>query len=294
LQCKYCGEIYKVPLYRAEVSHYCSRNCADKARQDNLVGMTFGSWRVLSKSPDLGKDGRTQWLCSCECGYRRIFPRGQLRSGMKSKCLRCSKLSIENTYEPIDDKATCVVCGDGTAFIVDTADLPIVRQYQWWHDDKNYIKTKIYGRGVPIQRLLLGVKARCVYVDHVSGDTLDNRRNNLRICQPAENKRNQKRYKNNSTGYKGVGIASKTGAYIARITFDGKTHHINYTQDIIVAAQAYNIAAEILHGEFARLNEVPPPTAALKNYITNKVNRLFNTGGFIMPEIEVNCHYADN
>jgi len=121
-------------------------------------------------------------------------------------------------------------------------------------------------------------------IDHINRNPLDNRRVNLRVCTNQQNCCNRGLRSDNSTGYKGVGWHK--GKYEARIGCFGKRAVLIYTNNITKAAQSYNIAAEILHGEFARLNEVPPPSSALRNYITGKVNRLFNTGGLILPENE--------
>jgi len=86
----------------------------------------------------------------------------------------------------------------------------------------------------------------------------------------------------NRTGYKGV--SWHRGKFIARVGYFGKRIELLYTDDVIEAAQAYNIAAALLHGEFSLLNDVPPPTAGLIVSIESKVNRLFNTGGFLTPE----------
>ena len=56
---------------------------------------------------------------------------------------------------------------------------------------------------VELHRWLMG-EPKGKYVDHISGDTLDNRRSNLRVCSNAANIRNGKIRTNNTTGVTGV------------------------------------------------------------------------------------------
>lgn len=88
------------------------------------------------------------------------------------------------------------------------------------------------------------------WVDHKDGDGLNNTRKNLRVATRAENKRNQRRYKNNTSGFKGV---SRRGArWTARIQLDGKSTFLGVFETPREAHVAYCAAATQLHGEFAR------------------------------------------
>lgn len=91
-------------------------------------------------------------------------------------------------------------------------------------------------------------------VDHINGNTLDNRRENLRICDCTENNCNVPCRSNNTTGYKGVGWRKERGKYRARIKLNGKETHLGYYDDPVIAAIAYDAAARKYHGEFAYLN----------------------------------------
>lgn len=92
-----------------------------------------------------------------------------------------------------------------------------------------------------------------VQVDHINGDTLDNRRCNLRLCSHAENQHN----KNSQAGtskYKGVYLYKRDKKWRAMIAKNKKNIHLGYFNDEIQAAHAYDEAARQLFGEFARLN----------------------------------------
>ena len=91
-------------------------------------------------------------------------------------------------------------------------------------------------------------------VDHINGNTLDNRKCNLRICSVAENARNQKRKSTNTSGYKGVTWFKRYSRWRAQIMINGKGIHLGYYDDIKDAADAYNKASKELHGDFGRTN----------------------------------------
>jgi len=55
-----------------------------------------------------------------------------------------------------------------------------------------------------LHRTILGVEDRTLKVDHINGDTLDNRRENLRVCNHTDNMRNAGLRKTNTTGHAGV------------------------------------------------------------------------------------------
>lgn len=123
---------------------------------------------------------------------------------------------------------------------------------------KPYVVTKSFGpRAVRIHRLITNVLPG-LFVDHVNGDTLDNRGCNLRVCTSDENKRNRKTNCNSVTGFKGVKptVRAYGCRYTAKIGVNGTYVYLGTFDTAVEAAIAYNRAAIRLHGEFARLNEI--------------------------------------
>jgi len=91
-------------------------------------------------------------------------------------------------------------------------------------------------------------------IDHINGTGLDNRKINLRICTRAQNRRNLKKYKNNTSGYKGVNWKESEQNWQSRINVNKKEKYLGSFNSKEAAAKAYNVAAKELFGEFARLN----------------------------------------
>ena len=92
------------------------------------------------------------------------------------------------------------------------------------------------------------------FVDHINGNTLDNRKENLRICSSKQNSRNSKKNKNNSSGFKGVAWHKSKKVWVAYIKVDYKNKHLGVYNTPENAAKAYDEAAKKYFGEFAKLN----------------------------------------
>lgn len=89
--------------------------------------------------------------------------------------------------------------------------------------------------------------------DHINLDTLDNRRQNLRIATQSQNAKNHRKQRNNASGYKGVSWCSAAGMWMARCSVNGDRRYLGVFPDKESAYFAYVNAAKEHHGEFARL-----------------------------------------
>ena len=89
-------------------------------------------------------------------------------------------------------------------------------------------------------------------IDHKDNDPTNNRWSNLREATKADNQRNTKNYVTNRSGVKGVSWHSPTGKWRAKISVNSRTIHIGLFDNLSDAARARDLAAERLHGAFAR------------------------------------------
>ena len=95
-------------------------------------------------------------------------------------------------------------------------------------------------------------------VDHIDGNGLNNRRENLRLASNTENVRNQRLSRANKSGYKGVFWSKKLQKWQAAITADGKNLHLGFFDDPAVAHEFYRAAALAWHGDFANFGDGTP------------------------------------
>lgn len=97
-----------------------------------------------------------------------------------------------------------------------------------------------------------------VYVDHIDGDTLNNRLSNLRCSSHSENMWNSRRHRDNKSGLpKGVFLYRPTMRFGARLNRYRVQHFIGYFTTAEEAAVALDEARRTLHGQFAKSGEKP-------------------------------------
>ena len=126
-------------------------------------------------------------------------------------------------------------------------------------NNKPYMVCKMNGmNSYRMHRLIMGVNDPKIIIDHINGDTFDNRKCNLRICTQNDNVRNCKIPITNTSGYKGASKLETKGlpSYRSYIVVKDKQIHLGCYADPIDADKCYNSAAVKYFGEFARLNPV--------------------------------------
>lgn len=120
-----------------------------------------------------------------------------------------------------------------------------------YNDESGLPKTKT----ILMHRILTGAEGKS-QVDHKDMNKLNNRCDNLRVCSRSDNYANQKAYKTNTSGYKGVNYMPRIKKWVARVQVEGERIYLGVFSTKRDAAEAYNKAALQHFGEFARLNEI--------------------------------------
>jgi hypothetical protein len=134
----------------------------------------------------------------------------------------------------------------------------IGKEVGWAHQSKGlgsgytfYRSVEIKNRAYPIHRLILFYSSGdwIDRIDHIDGNGLNNRLDNLRPCTRSENAANMKKPCTNTSGVKGVSWCG--GKWKAQICLNQKVLCIGSFDLLEDAALAYAIKAKELFGEFA-------------------------------------------
>jgi hypothetical protein len=151
--------------------------------------------------------------------------------------------------------------GENEWTILDAEDYYKYCNFKWYVVGKErnfYAVRNIKAKGkqtktVRLHREIIKPPKRRV-VDHRNGDSLDNRRANLRIATRAQNCFNRRKKGNASSKYLGVHFDKRHGLWAANIKCRGKSTWLGYFKSEKEAACTHDRAAIKYHGEFARLN----------------------------------------
>lgn len=149
----------------------------------------------------------------------------------------------------------------GYVALVDDADYEWLNQWKWHilptHEGRHITakRTEFPSRKtVYMHRVILGLTDKCVLVDHIDGNPLNNQRSNLRKCDKYENARNSR--PELGSDFKGISWNKRGKKWVARITVNNICIYLGRYGTKMEAVSAYNEAALNYHGEFAWLNPI--------------------------------------
>ena len=141
----------------------------------------------------------------------------------------------------------------GKEAIVDDEDYEWLSQWKWFISKRKYASRHFGDKLMYMHRMIMNTPSG-METDHINGNELDNRRENLRICTRKENARNIKYNSNNTSGYKGVVWDKRNKKWRAQISYDKINKTLGRFENILDAVLAYDTAAKELFGAFAKTN----------------------------------------
>jgi hypothetical protein len=148
--------------------------------------------------------------------------------------------------QPLDQNIKLIALTQGQNAIVSAVDYESLIRFNWfahWHPNRNsfYVKAWIGDKFVGMHTFLIPCRPGCV-PDHIDGNTLDNRRDNLQELPHGLNLLKGHVKSHNTSGHSGVCWDSDRSMYMVRVS----TRHIGRYSLLADAIEARNKEVESL------------------------------------------------
>jgi len=171
----------------------------------------------------------------------------------------------------------------------------------WTHPDGlQYRRIKIQGKFYPAHRIIYHMMndyslRQDQIIDHIDGDGLNNKLDNLRPCTHQQNLQNRRVNKNNKTGHKGVYVDKGNQKYRAQIMHNGKNIRLRNSTgrmffDTIeeaiklrkAAEEALNTESNAFFNSTRRVSKNSKPD--IKDVSFDEGNQKYNVVNYIIQE----------
>ena len=228
----------------------------------DLTGQRFGRLTVIERAENYvaPKGYQTpQWKCLCDCGNTTVVLGKRLRSGSSQSC---GCLYRERNEAKKKVNAFRVECG--IVYVkLSNSEREMKMDPDVWERCKKYCWS-LGSKGYPItnmpklrKRVRFHVFAfpdcpKGLVRDHINGDKLDNRKENIRFILQPENSINRGKGENNTSGHVGVSWNKREEKWTAKIQVNGKKIHLGYFTDSQDAIAARKQAEIKYFGEYRR------------------------------------------
>ncbi len=145
--------------------------------------------------------------------------------------------------------------------LVSDEDFEYLSQYKWaaffngrkWYAVRHSSRRLGRRRTIYMHRVITNV-SNDLEVDHINGDGLDNRRENLRIATRWQNAANRGTDKTNTSGFKGVWWDSHAKKWAATVHIKNERIYLGLFNSAEDAARAYDTESRKHLGEYAYPN----------------------------------------
>lgn len=190
--------------------HTISCGHINKIQDSDYIGKKFGRLTPLKRVEIMRSEKRACFECVCECGNHCVVDAPHLLSGHTKSCgcyLSDKNRIIHKRYNNIVEEKDIAKIYDsnGNITIIDADDVNKVSSICWFKCENGYFYGHDGDIDIPLHRYILDLMpGDGKVVDHINGNSLDNRRSNLRICTTKENVWNGKLYDKNKYGIPGV------------------------------------------------------------------------------------------
>lgn len=191
--------------------------------------------------------GHSQKYCA---RHSAIIKNTELKQLVTDKVIKHEYTRKHNKFILFNDCDYFAICSKDIISLASVEDYDFISKHGWSLGPGGYLTCRIDGRGYLLHRLLMDAESG-LEVDHINLNTLDNRRENLRIVTPSQNQMNKGKMSNNTSGYKGITWDKDRNKWKVSLNENGICHNIGRFDELKDAVIARKEAEEKYFGEYA-------------------------------------------
>lgn len=191
------------------------------------------------------------------CDYSNCPECDRLKCKRSKLCMFCKRKGRAPIEQPDDQTYRIIPLTKGQVTEVSASDYEPYMQWKWCAafiprmNSYYAFRGGEDGKSTLMHREILGLKFGDPREgDHIDGNTLNNRRENLRIATISQNRTNKKKQKNNTSGFNGVDFSKWRGQWRARTKKNKTEIVIGYFDTKEEARDAQIAKAREIHGDF--------------------------------------------
>ena len=234
------------------------------------IGTKIGRLEIVGTEIKFNKNGNKMYyyICHCDCGNNKTIYHYNLINGFTQSCGCLQKERVfdsikkYNKYDLTGEYGVGYTSNTNKEFYFDLEDYNLIKDYCWkenppTNNNKNGYLNSTY-KSVSIHGIIMHKNnyrkekyKNDFVIDHIDGNVLNNRKQNLRICTNQQNSMNCKLSSNNTTGHVGISYDKKYNKWDAHIMINRKNIHLGRFQNKEEAINA-RLKAELKYfGEFS-------------------------------------------
>lgn len=251
----------------------CVKDEKLEERKRELIGEVYGKLTVIDYY-GYRNDVSTKapfWIAKCDCGNskeiiatiydiqkQRIASCGCLLEEYNRKYSKVNGSHRKKYNKFIEKENYYIGISENGEFLFDKEDYQKILDIDryWSINNLKYVLCRIKGREYQLHRYIMGLGfydvEKDIIVDHIDGNTLDNRKSNLRIIHRRHNPKNTAMYNNNTSGYKGVSWHKDRKKWQVAIQVDKNNIYLGIFDNLDEAVKVRKEAEIKYFGEFSR------------------------------------------
>ena len=232
----------------------------------NLAGKRYGRLVVMHRS-GTAKSGGATWLCKCDCGREVVIHGNNLRRGHTKSC---GCLSVDAIIQRSKKQNETRIKESLVYVKFNNIDAEFVTDLDIWNDSGASEFCWMYSDGyavtnIPNSRKIVSFHRYAftgcpdgLVIDHINGNRLDNRKENIRFVTIQQNNQNRSARYDNPSGHVGVVWNKEKNMWRAQIGIGKKTYHLGYFTEIVDAVEARKQGEIDFFGDYRRMETGGP------------------------------------